>query len=311
MDTFASITLGNCPDQFKDLKTHADMEVEGIQGGLDIKGTGTFKFHIKDDEGGVHLIKIPNSKYVPNLKVCLLSPHHRAQEAKDHHPVPKGTKMDTNDKAMTLIWDQCRHRGTMPYHPLTNTPSFCTAPALCTYCAVVALFEAAKVQYHQREHVLQMPGRLRLDKKITTEENVHTNILKKPLTDSEGATSNDLTVQASNLLSEKGDKEEKQTTRMGPLTFNVNPKLKEDEHVYLAAVDNQAKLMRWHYRLGHLAFPKLKQLALNGKIPRRLAKVKPSACAGCLFGAMTKVPWRGQEKCLWQQRRDNVSVLID
>jgi hypothetical protein len=52
--------------------------------------------------------------------------------------------------------------------------------------------------------------------------------------------SNNLTVQASNLSSEKGDKEEKQTTRMGPLTFNVNPELKEDEHVYLAAVDKLA-----------------------------------------------------------------------
>jgi hypothetical protein len=53
--------------------------------------------------------------------------------------------------------------------------------------------------------------------------------------------------------------------------------------------------MRWHYPLGHLAFSKIKQLALNSKIPRHLAKVKPPACAGCLFGAMTKVPWRGQE----------------
>jgi hypothetical protein len=112
-----------------------------------------------------------------------------------------------------------------------------------------------------------MPGRLHLDKKFTTKENVHANILKKPLTDSEGATSNNLTVQASNLLSEKGDKEEKQTTRMGPLSFDVNPELKEDRHIYLAAVDDQAKLMRWHYCLGHLAFSKLKQLALNGEIP--------------------------------------------
>jgi hypothetical protein len=55
--------------------------------------------------------------------------------------------------------------------------------------------------------------------------------------------------------------------RMGPLTFDVNPELEEDKHVYLAAVNNQAKLMRWHYRLGHLAFSKLKQLALNGEIP--------------------------------------------
>jgi hypothetical protein len=49
IDTFASITLGNHPDQFEDLKMHNDTEVEGIKGGLDIQGTGTFKFHIEDD----------------------------------------------------------------------------------------------------------------------------------------------------------------------------------------------------------------------------------------------------------------------
>jgi hypothetical protein len=157
----------------------------------------------------------------------------------------------------------------------------------------VALFEAAEAQYHQQEHVLQMPGRLHLHKEFIAEENVHADIPKKPITDSEGATSNDLTVQANNLSSEKGDKEEKETTRMGPLTFDFNPKLEEDKHVYLAAVDDQAELMRWHYRLGHLSFAKLMQLALNGEIPRCLAKVKPPACTGCLFGAMTKVPWRG------------------
>jgi hypothetical protein len=106
VDTFASIALGNHPDQFENLKTHDNMEVDGIKGGLSIKGTGTFKFHIKDDEGGVHLIKIPNIKYVPDLKVCLLSPRHWAQEAKDYYPVSKGTKTDTKDEALTLIWNQ-------------------------------------------------------------------------------------------------------------------------------------------------------------------------------------------------------------
>jgi hypothetical protein len=90
INTFASITLGNHPDQFEDLKMHNNTEVEGIKGGLDIKGTGTFKFHIEDDKGGVHLINIPNSKYVSDLKVCLLSPHHWAQEVKDHLLSQKG-----------------------------------------------------------------------------------------------------------------------------------------------------------------------------------------------------------------------------
>ncbi len=247
---------------------HDDTEVEGIKGGLDIKGTGTFKFHIKDDKGGVHLIKIPNSKYLPDLKVCLLLPHHWAQEAKDHYPVPTGTKMDTDNEALTLIWKQQRHRRTILYHPLTNTPSFCTAPALRTYQAFVAFYEAAEAKYHCWEHVLQMPGRLHLNEEFTAEEKFHANILKKPPSASEGTTSNDVTIQASNLLSEKENKEEKQTLRIGPLAFKVNPELKEDKHVYLATINNQAKLMRWHYRLGHLAFSKLKQLALYGKIPQ-------------------------------------------
>jgi hypothetical protein len=53
--------------------------------------------------------------------------------------------------------------------------------------------------------------------------------------------------------------------------------------------------MFWHYRLGHLPFTKLKQLALNGEIPKKLAKAKPPKCAGCLFGSMTKIPWRSRE----------------
>ncbi len=94
-------------DQFKDLKLHNggdNSEVEGIKGGLEIKGTGMFKFHIEDDDGKVHLIKIPNSKYTPELKICLLLPHHWAQEAQDKFLLPKGTKMEEDDEALMLIW---------------------------------------------------------------------------------------------------------------------------------------------------------------------------------------------------------------
>jgi hypothetical protein len=31
------------------------------------------------------------------------------------------------------------------------------------------------------------------------------------------------------------------------------------------------------------------------RIPKKLAKVKPPKCAGCLFGMMTKITWRGKE----------------
>jgi hypothetical protein len=70
------------------------------------------------------------------------------------------------------------------------------------------------------------------------------------------------------------------------------PTIAEDED---AAADDQAKSMQWHYRLGHFSLTKLKQLALNGKIPKKLSKLKPPKCTGCLFGAMTKLPWCGKK----------------
>jgi hypothetical protein len=81
----------------------------------------------------------------------------------------------------------------------------------------------------------------------------------------------------------------------GPLIFDPSPPITVDEDVTLAAADDQPELMQWHYRLGHLPFQKLKQLTLNGKIPKKLSKIKPPRCAGCLFGVMTKLPWLSNE----------------
>ena len=40
----------------------------------------------------------------------------------------------------------------------------------------------------------------------------------------------------------------------------------------------------------------LEALAKNGEIPKKLINVKEPKCAGCLFGKMTKVPWRTRSK---------------
>jgi hypothetical protein len=60
--------MANAPHLFENLKLGDVGEVEGIKSGLDIKGIGTFKYKIKDDNGMTHKIKIPNSLYVPELR---------------------------------------------------------------------------------------------------------------------------------------------------------------------------------------------------------------------------------------------------
>jgi hypothetical protein len=118
----------------------------------------------------------------------------------------------------------------------------------------------------------------------------------------EGVTEDDETIQTANLPPPPADDEPHPgVARRDALTFNPSPPLKEDKEVQLATTDNWAELMQWHYCLGHLSFPKLKVPAKNGKLLCCLAKVPPPKCAGYLFGAMTKTPWRGNESKVTHQ----------
>jgi hypothetical protein len=169
------------------------------------------------------------------------------------------------------------------------------------YRAFATTFEACEASFFRWEHVLQIPGLRQLDgqaapdeQEFVVEENVNFNKQKS----AEVVRHKDKQVKTLNItLPSKGAVEEEpdNSTHLGALTFNPSPPLEEDKEFQLAAADNQAKLMRWHYRLGHLLFAKLKMLAKSGEIPHCLAKAPAPKCMGCLFGAMTKLPWHGKE----------------
>ncbi len=137
----------NAPQLFEDLKLKDVGEVDGIKSGLDIKGTGAFKFKIKEDNGMTHKIKIPNSLYIPELKRCLLSPQHWVQEAKDNFPRPKGTRMSQDNEFYYVYWDQAKYQKLIPFNPSTNVQILYTAALLHAYRAFAATFEAMKASF--------------------------------------------------------------------------------------------------------------------------------------------------------------------
>jgi hypothetical protein len=62
VDNYASKCMANAPHLFENLHLNNNKgRVDGINSGLDIKGEGTFKFNITNDDGKTHTIKIPNS----------------------------------------------------------------------------------------------------------------------------------------------------------------------------------------------------------------------------------------------------------
>jgi hypothetical protein len=199
----ASHCMANTPHLFEDLKLNAVGEVKGIKQGLDIKGIGTFRFELEDDNSKMHKIKNPNSLFLPDLKKCLLSTQHWAQEAGDKYPLPRGTRMENNDENCILIWGQAKHRKSIPYNPSSNVPIMYTTSSLSAYPTVATSFEAHKAIFFCREKVLQFPGcRCAVDEpdlipeEFVAEDNI--NYCKEVLA-SEGVNSDDKMVKTSNL----------------------------------------------------------------------------------------------------------------
>jgi hypothetical protein len=203
IDTHALCCMVNAPHLFEHPKVKDVGEVEGIKSELDIKGTGTFKFKIKDNNGMTHEINILNSLYVPELKRCLLSPQHWVQETKDNYPRPKGKRMSQDDEFYCVYWGQAKYQKLIPYNPLTNIPILYTTASLGAYCVFATTFKAMEVPFFQWERVLQFPWRRRtvnkpklVPEEFVVEENVN---YQKDVSASGGANADNRTVRTANL----------------------------------------------------------------------------------------------------------------
>ena len=73
---------------------------------------------------------------------------------------------------------------------------------------------------------------------------------------------------------------------LGPITHVI---LDDQEPTSL---DPHDELLQWHYRLGHLSFECIQQLAQLGQLPKRLLASKKPFCSACQYGKMMKRPWR-------------------
>jgi hypothetical protein len=269
---------------------------------LAIEGKGTLVLDVNNDTGKPHRIKIPNSLYLPGLRMCLLLPQHWAQEVGANYPLPKGTRMENNAHNFVLLWGQGRYSKMIPFNAATNTPIFHILPLTASYHAFVNTFMACEAPFFSCERVLQLLRRRWLDgiaplpEEFVAKKNAKFEKPDKQASEGVAHMDNN-TVPMSNLPPPPKLTHHLDLLCWDALMFNPLPVFKETNEYSVVPPDDQAELMQWHYCLGHASFPKLKQLARNGKIPAKLANICPPRCAGCLFGAMTKVTWHTKDQC--------------
>jgi hypothetical protein len=103
---------------------------------------GTLQWHWDDDQGVTHSFLIPNSYYLPERKVRLLSPQHWAQSISSKDEMCGEI---ITAKECTLYWNQGHSALHIPYGKKDNNAKMYLSPGFhnfAVFCAEAELFDS-------------------------------------------------------------------------------------------------------------------------------------------------------------------------
>jgi hypothetical protein len=264
---------------------------------LKINGLGTIRWVLEDDNGVPHPILLPNSIYCKQGTQRLLSPQHWSAEANKEGTLnPDSTRsIQYHDRNVLYFGPKGEFRKSIFNHSSTNVPSFFTAAGTHTYkyySSQVHHVHSAKI--NTIEQAIGYPANFLIsDDEDSVAEPSTPPVLHapppRPALSPTPSPAPNYAPMFTNFTEENiADFSESPTT--------PSPTLIEQEEDTIAATSPRGELLRWHYRLGHLSFSKLKIMALLNIIPSKLALTRPPKCACCIYGKMTRVPWRTKSK---------------
>ena len=235
---------------------------------------GTIKWTWEDDDGRPHTFTIPESYYIPNSNGCLLSPQHWAQTQKDYKPEP-GTVETTDHKQVTLQWKQRRYTRTVPLTKGTNVGTMRLAPGYSRYRAMV--------------HKGTIPT-MECSPHLITDDDMDGTYI--PTTDNPWTQEKPQSVEPTTLDLDMSTAPPSKTTGI-PV---VEPDEDDLSTQTSRPTTDEALLLQLHQRMGHIPEARLLEMAKNGTVPKRLAKIRLPMCAACQYAKATRKPWRNKTR---------------
>ena len=94
--------------------------IKGIRGRIKVKGYGTIKIRVMDDDLNTCDLEIANVLYVPNSPANLISP----QLWSECSPKPNSTGEITVGGMTLIFWDDHKHSMLIPHHQQLKLPIF-------------------------------------------------------------------------------------------------------------------------------------------------------------------------------------------
>ena len=238
-------------------------QVLGVSGeAVAPQGIGSIRLRIEDDLNDIHTIHLHGIRYLPEAPINIFVPQVFSQQCQAEGDSKASCSISAD--SISLHWAGENGKLANKYVPLnkSNVGIRFTASGYKQFRAFAALCGMPTTFISDDE--TDKPTNPSAEGPITmTPSDTPTD--KPQRSESEGVTT-DFTVNPTIIPSDDQDE----------------PLLKSD----------QAALIRLHEQLSHCSFAQLKQMAEQGIIPRKLAKVPPPKCPSCLYGKAHWKPWR-------------------
>ena len=239
---------------------------------------GTIQWSWMDDNGKSHQFTIPNSYYVPEGKVRLLSPQHWAKSVTGNNRNRiKGTGCETLGDTVTLFWSDKRYKLTVPLCRKTNVATISSTPG---YSRFKIFCQQAEIDY---------------------EDTIKDPIIAEP---SEAATDGD-----NHYVPNKNDRYESDDRiwleDKSNKYFDLQAKKKAKEDFTHTEIEQHqrtlaSEFLSIHQRCGHIGFDKLKEMSKQGIIHRKFRNAPTPVCTACMHAKATKRKWRDKKKKSYQ-----------
>ena len=231
--------------------------IHGLAGATaTISCIGTILWKVIDDDGVEQEIQIPNSLFVPTAGARLLSPHQVSQVTRDK------LRWVVMSNKMILSWHDVKDGSVVSKKTLcidkgkSNIASLWAAHGFKRYAAFEARYKAETLLLPELELYEDKGSIMELADKLKNDKY-------------------ELDI----------DPEFWKTQIKTPLPDPVN-----DTYIDIRRpVD--AKLL-WHQRLGHISMSRIDRLSKLGFLPSILARTPHPICQACIYGKMTRRPWR-------------------
>ena len=276
---------------------------------------GTIVWKWCDDEGRIHKFRIPNSYYVPDGHVRLLSPQHWAKSQKGRVRHNDGYGETTTAFKTILFWQERKHQLTVEMGKHDNVATFYLAPG---HAAFDLFCQQAEINYNES---VENPLYAHETQLVSDDEERKDEDDFKPLPRPRQTLWSKLTGLPKRITKVSKDSEEEDEASPITTTFNLDGPTQGPRPVVIEEEEDRQpttaaqELLRYHQRFGHVSFAKLRNMAKQNILPRHLANCHVPACTTCMYAKAIRRQWRSKTTKNWEEAeratKPGVTISVD